>query len=187
MVPGAGLPGEGQTVAPAAVLDLEEALRDVQVRRAVLAHRAELDQVRVGRQVPHRVEHVEGALDVVALHPDRMLRVHHGVRRRRALAEVDDRFRLHLFEQPVDQLEVGQVAKGNVRTSAVGGFERVEPRHERRDRQGRTTAHLRDPVAAETGVDAGNLVAAGRQVLGQRPTEIAVDASNENARDVTPC
>ena len=92
---------------------------------------------------------------------------------------MDDRLRPHLLEQPVDQIEVGQVAEDNVRTSAVGGLERVEARHKRRDRQGRTTAHLRDPIAAETGVDAGNLVAAGRQVLGQRPTEIAVDSSNE--------
>ena len=187
VVPGAGLPGEGQAVAAAAVLDLEKAFRDVQVRSAVLAHRAELHEVCLGRQVAHRVEHVHRALDVVALHPDRVVRVDHRVRRRGAFAQVDDHFRPDLFEQPVHHVLVGQVALNQVRTGPVDGFEGVQTLLEGGDRKGRAAAHLGDPLAAEPGVDAGNLVAAGSQVLRQRPTEIAVDSGNENARGVTPC
>ena len=187
VVPGAGLARERQAVAAAPVLDVEEALRDVDVRRPVLAHRAELDQVGVGRQVPHRVENVQRAFDVVALHPDGVLRVHHRVGRRGALAQVDDRLGPGLLEQPLHQVEMGQVAHDDVRPGARGGLEAVQPGFERSDRQGRTAAHLADPAASKPGIDAGHFVAARRQVLGQGPAQVAVDSGYENARDVTPC
>jgi hypothetical protein len=48
VVEGPGLLREGEDVGPALVGDLDEALFDLDVRRAVLAHRAELDEVDVG-------------------------------------------------------------------------------------------------------------------------------------------
>ena len=61
----AGQLGEGERVLAALVLDLDVALFDVDVGRAVLAHRPELDEVGVGDVVAHREQQVEGADHVV--------------------------------------------------------------------------------------------------------------------------
>ena len=75
----AGQLRERQVSLAAVVLDLEEALLDVDVRRAVLAHRAELHQVASGARSRERQEHVQGAYHVVRLCEHRVLEVHHRV------------------------------------------------------------------------------------------------------------
>ena len=88
VVEGAGLLGVGEPITPPVVLDLDEAFLDVDVGRPVLAHGAQLHQVRLGRRLPHREEQVQGPHDVVDL---RLRRVHgadHRVRRRPLLGEV---------------------------------------------------------------------------------------------------
>ena len=50
--------GEGKEVRPAVVFDADVAFFDIDIRRAVFAHRAELDQVAIGLQLPEsRKEH----------------------------------------------------------------------------------------------------------------------------------
>jgi hypothetical protein len=70
----AGLLGERERVFAAVVLDLDEALFDVDVRRAVFAHRAELDEVAIGLQLAHGEEQVQRADDVVHLRNTACLR-----------------------------------------------------------------------------------------------------------------
>jgi hypothetical protein len=92
------------------VLDLDEALLDVDVGSAVLPHRPELDQVAVGDAVAQREEQVE--------RPDhvRVLRLHRGLARlhrvgsRRLLAVVDDDLRQELPDDAVEELAVLDVA-----------------------------------------------------------------------------
>src|SRR5262249_41560041 len=79
------------TVLAALVLDLDPALLDVDVRRAVSAHGAELDQVDAGIDLGDRVEHVHRADDVVDLGIDGVLAVDHRVRRGPLLGVVDNR------------------------------------------------------------------------------------------------
>ena len=58
---------ERERVLAAVVLDLDVALLDVDVGRAVFAHGPELHQMRVRGDVPHRVEDVQRVDDVVEL------------------------------------------------------------------------------------------------------------------------
>ncbi len=73
---------------------------------AVLAHRPELDQVRVGHVVAHREQEVEVADDVGLLGLHRGLAGDHRVGRRGLLAVVDDRVGLGLGDHRVEELAV---------------------------------------------------------------------------------
>ena len=84
VVEGARALGVQDPVLAAVVLDLDPALLDVDVRRAVLAHRAELDQVDVAVDVGDRVHHVELADDVVGLRVDGVLLARSSSTERRA-------------------------------------------------------------------------------------------------------
>ena len=64
--------------------------------RAVLAHRAQLDQVRVRRVVAHRPQQLERADDVAVLGDDGVVDAAHRPRRARLLAVVDDRVGLEV-------------------------------------------------------------------------------------------
>ena len=77
VVPGTGLAGERQPVASSPELDLEEALRHIDVRGAVLPHGSELDQVRLRYRVAHGEEEVCCARQIVPLNEEGVLYVHH--------------------------------------------------------------------------------------------------------------
>jgi len=91
--------GERQAVAPAVVVDVDPALFDVDVGRSVLAHRSQLHQVGVGRELVHGVEDVQRVDDVVVLREDGVLPVDQGVRRGRELAVMDDDLGFEVLEQ----------------------------------------------------------------------------------------
>ncbi len=78
--------------------------------RAVLAHRAELDEVRLGGDVADREQDVEVADDVVRLGVGRRADVDHRVRCRRLLAVVDHRVGTERLEHGLDERVVRQVA-----------------------------------------------------------------------------
>ena len=61
VIEGTRLLGVGQAVTPAIVFDLEVSLLDVDVRCAVLAHRAQLDQVAVGSELMKCEQEVQRA------------------------------------------------------------------------------------------------------------------------------
>jgi UDP-sulfoquinovose synthase len=97
---------ERQRVAAPLVLDPDVALLDVDVGLAVLAHRAELDQVALGDVVADREEQVEVADRVAVLGLDRLLAGGHRVGRRGLLAVVDDRLGARLGDDAVEELAV---------------------------------------------------------------------------------
>ena len=70
-------------------MDLDVALFDVDVGRAVLAHRAELDDVAVGHVLAHGEHQVERADHVGLLREDGVMARLHRERRRRLLGVVD--------------------------------------------------------------------------------------------------
>src|ERR671917_689498 len=92
------------------MLDLDVALFDVYVGRAVLAHRAELDEMALRRELVDREEHVEGAYHVVVLRVDRVPPVDHRVGRRTLLGVVHDGIRLVALHDIGDELPVQEVA-----------------------------------------------------------------------------
>ena len=102
----------GQAVTPAIVFDLEVSLLDVDVRRAVLAHRAQLDQVAVGSELMKCEQEVQRAQHVVHLSQDRVLAVHHRERRAPLLREVDHGIRSMPPNQVVDRLVIAEIGLG---------------------------------------------------------------------------
>jgi hypothetical protein len=106
VVPASWLLREGQEVLAAVVLDLDVALFDVYVGLAVLAHRAELHQMAVGRVLVYGEEHVQVADNVVVLSIDGMAPVDHGVGRRPLLGEVHDSLGLVALHDVGDELPV---------------------------------------------------------------------------------
>ena len=99
-----------QCVLAAVVLDLDEALLDIDVGRAVLAHRPELHQVAVRNVFAHREQEVERADDVDDLRLRRAFEVDHRKRRRGLLGVVDDGLRLEVGDYCVEERRVGDVA-----------------------------------------------------------------------------
>jgi hypothetical protein len=87
----AHLLGVGERVGAAVVVDGDETLLDVDVGRAILAHRPELDQVAVRHELLDRKHHVDVADHVVVLREHRALAINHGVGGGPLLAEVHDR------------------------------------------------------------------------------------------------
>ena len=142
------------------VLDLQPAFLDVDVRRAVLAHRAELDQVDVRVRLGDGVHQVQRADHVVVLGVDRVRPVDHRVRRCPLLGEVHDRVRLELPQHPVDEVGVEQVT-GVRRDPPAGDFlPGRDPGVEVLDRD--QALHPQLAVVAPTGevVEDGRVVAA---------------------------
>jgi hypothetical protein len=144
---------ERQRVAPAPVLDLDEALLDVDVRGPVLPHRPQLDQVAAWDPVANREQHVERAEDVVALGRDSVAPRTHRQRRRRLLPVVDDRLGAKLFEQAVDQLAV--LGRADLETQSRAGelLPGFNPVGERCDRSQRAAAELLVPATAREVVE----------------------------------
>ena len=178
---------EGEIVRPPVVVDLEVALFDVDVRRAVLAHRAELHQVTIGGERLDREEHVQRVHHVVRLGEDRVLAVLHGVRRRRHLAVVHDRVRAELLEHGLGHHPVTQVALGD--TDLLAGH--VLPSGDafgkaREDRGERVGACLGVGAAAEVVVDDVDLVATVGEPHRGWPPEVAVTAEDQDAHGRAP-
>src|SRR3954452_22229599 len=174
---------EGQGVLAALVLDLDVALLDVDAGLAVLAHRPELDQVRVGDVVAHREEQVEVADHVCVLGFDRALAREHRERRRGLLAVVDDRLGHRLGDDLVEEVAVldgADVAADLLaRDLAPGGDPLVEPP----DRGQRGGAVFGVPTAAGEVVDDGDFVPAGREAKRRRPAEVAVAPKDEDSHE----
>ncbi len=110
VIKGAGLLRVGKQVGTPLVGDLDEALFDVDVRRPVLAHRAELDEMDRGIDLCDRVEEVQGADDIVHLGVDGVLAVDHRVRSGSLLGEVDNCLGGELMDGLLDEHVVGEVA-----------------------------------------------------------------------------
>jgi hypothetical protein len=165
---------ERQGVLAPLVLDLDVALLDIDVGLAVLAHRAELDEVAVRHVVAHREEQVEGADHVGVLGFDRALAREHGVRRGGLLAVVDDGLGAGLGDDRVEELAVldgADIAADPLAGDLLPG---VDAGVELADRRQRAGAGFLQPATAGEVVDDGDLVSAGRKPEGGRPAQVAV-------------
>ena len=169
-----------ERVRPALVVDGQVALFDVDVGRAVLAHRAELDEVGLGRAVADREQDVEVADDVVRLGVGRVPDVDHRVGRRRLLAVVDDRVGPEAVDDRLDEGVVGQVADEELDLVLGDLAPGADPLVEGRDREERPDAELELPLALGEVVDDGDPMAGPREGHRGRPAEVAVAAEHED-------
>ncbi len=177
-----GLFRERHGVAPSVVLDLEVALFDVDVGGAVLPHRAQLQEMRAGHDVAYRPQHIERADDVVGLCEDGVLTVDHGVRRRSNLAVVHDRLGLERPHRVLELFVFGDIcverhdlAPGHF----TPGSDALVERHDRGEALG---AALFVFLATKKVVDDRDLMVAGREMHGCRPSQIAVTAEDHRAQ-----
>ena len=168
-------------VLPAVVVDRQVALFDVDVGRPVLAHRAELDQVRLGADVADGEQDVEVADDVVRLGVRRVPDVDHRIRRRRLLAVVDDRVGPDVADHRFDEAVVDQVADRQSDVEPGDLAPRADPFLEGRDGEERPDADLEFPLALGEVVDEVDRVAGLRQGHGGRPAQVAVATQDEDA------
>jgi hypothetical protein len=171
--------GEGKGVAPALVLDLDEALFDVDVRRPILAHRSELDQMSVGRLLTHGPEQLQRADDVVRLGDDRVIDVLHRPRRARLLAVVDDHAGLEVAKDFPDESSLSDVSDVGVDPVARYVAPGFDPLLERPDRSQGVRSRLFDPSAAGEIVDDCDVVPSAGKAHGRGPAEVAVAAENQ--------
>ena len=156
--------------------DRDKPLLDVDVGRAVLSHRAQLDQVRLGGELLDREQDVDGADDVVVLGVDGPGAVDHRVGRGTLLAKVDDGVGLEGLEGCGQKLKVADVADQELDVFARDlspGLDAVVRRGDRG--QG---LHAQLGVVAPTGevVDDGDGVAPGREVERGGKAAVAVAA-----------
>ena len=176
----------GQRVLAALVLDLDEALLDVDVGRPVLAHRPELDEVAVGHPVAQREQQVQRADHVRLLRVDRVAAGDHRVRRRRLLAVVDDRLGQHVGDDLVEELAVVDVADHRLDVAPRDLPPGLDPLAERGDRGQRVRRVLVVPATAGEVVDDEHLVAPRGEPHGGGPAEVAVATEDQDAHGRQP-
>jgi len=151
------------------VLDLEEALFDVNVGRAVFAHRAQLDEMAVRRAFAQRPEDVECPRQVVDLREHGAVVVDHGIRRGGLLAVVDDGFRTEGFKDVLHGGVVTQVADVEVDRAARCLFPHLHAVVQRGDGDQRLDVQLHFPTALSEVVYHTDGVAARREIHRRRP------------------
>ena len=169
-----------QRVGAAVVGDGDVTFFDVDIRGAVFAHRAELDQVALGRVLLDGVHQVDGAHHVVGLREHRARAVHHGVRRRPLLTEVHRRRGLKRLERGGEELVIADVPDEELNlvprnllplahalVDALDGGQGVEP-------------ELVVERAAAHVVHDGHFVPAVRQVQCGGPAAVAVAADHHH-------
>eukprot|EP00982_Pelagococcus_subviridis_P007804 30735-Pelagococcus_subviridis.AAC.10 len=170
-----------QCVRPTVVLHGEVPLFDVDVRRPVLAHRAELDEVAVRRELLDRVHEVDVAHDVVRLREDRLGAVHHGVGRGALLAKVHRGGGLELLERRAEELVVAHVADEELDVLPGDFLPLPHALVDAPDRgQGVEPEGVVHAAAAEV-VDDAYLVAAVAEVKRGRPAAVPVAADDHDA------
>ena len=106
----AGLFRVGKNVAAPVVLDGDVALFNINIRRAVFAHRTQLDQVTLRLEFLECEEQVEGAHNVVHLREDGVFPVDHRVGSGALLGKMDDGVGLERFDRGREKVVIGHVA-----------------------------------------------------------------------------
>jgi error-prone DNA polymerase len=180
----AGSLGIHDAVPAPVVLDVQPAFLDVDVRRTVLAHRAELDQVDLRVGLRDRVQQVERAQDVVRLGVDRMVAVDHGVGRGALLREVHHRVRAEIADHAVGEYRIDQIADVAADFLASEFPPGRDPRAQRLDRHEAVGAEFVVVMPAREVVGDRDLVAVLRQVQGRRPAEVPVPAQYQDLHRV---
>ena len=87
---------------------------DVDIGRAIFAHRAELDQMAIRQKLTHREQHVQRAHDIVHLGENGVLAVNHRIGSGALFGKVHDRFRLKTLRRGQQEIVVGNIADEHV-------------------------------------------------------------------------
>ena len=186
VVEGARLLGIREPVLTAVVLDVDEPLFDVDVRRAVLAHRPQLDQVGLGGQVLHGEQDVQRAHDVVDLGDHGVPARQHRERRGAVFGVVDDGLGFEAPEDVLDELPLGDVADERLDGALPEGGPRGDAVLQRGDRDERVRPDLVVPQPPVEAVGHRHVVAAAGQMHRGRPPQIAVTAQYEDPHGHPP-
>ena len=102
--------GIRQHVRPAVVLDADVAFFNIDIRRAVFAHGAELHQVAIGPEFLKRKQEVQRSHHIVHLSEHRMFAVDHRIRSGALLGKVNHRIRLEVFDHARQEIVVVDIA-----------------------------------------------------------------------------
>src|SRR5713226_8281515 len=180
VIEGSGLLRERQHVLAAVVFDGDVALLDVDVRRAVLAHGPQFDEVPIRQEFADGEKDVQCSDDVVDLREDGVLAVNHRVGSRALFREVDHRFRLEGLERGSEKVVVGNVADEQFDGFAGQVLPDPDAIRQRANRSQRLRAKLVVPKAPQKVVNDGNRMAPLRQIESCRPTAIAVPTEHGN-------
>jgi len=130
--------------------------------------------------VAHRKQEVESANDVVGLDEHGVARIHHRVRRRGALTQVDDGVRFEVAHDRLDEVVLAEITLVKAQLAPVAAFEGHEPVRHRRNGQRAPRRHLIHPTAAQEQIRTCHVVAARGEILGKRPAKVSVDSGNEH-------
>ena len=174
---------EREIVRPAVVTNLDEALFDVDVRCAVLTHRAELHEMSVRGEVADRVEHMQGADDVVRLREDRVLAILHRVGGAGHLAVMHHGVRSEAVEHRLHDVPIRQVPQRDADLVPCELPPSGDPLREPPGRGQRIGSGLLVGAAPELVVDDVDLVASSGEPHRGRPAEVAVAAQDQDAHE----
>ena len=175
--------GEQELVLAPLVLDLDPALLNVDVRRAVLAHGAELDDVAVGGVVHDTPDGVEGRIEVVAQRQASGRLRTHRIGGRRLLGIVHDGFRLHRREDFVHGAGIGAVGDHDPHRLAGAFLKDARPLLQGRRREQRPGIRFHRHGAPQVVVDDRHIMAEAGKHHGRGPAEIAIASQNEDTHE----
>jgi len=85
-------------------------LFDIDVRSAILAHRAEFDQMTIRCVIGNRIEHVQRTDDIIDMGEHSVLTVDHRIGSAPLLTEMDNRLRLKITDDRLQEGVVTQIA-----------------------------------------------------------------------------
>src|SRR5579885_2950237 len=180
MVEGPGLLGIREHVGAPVVGDLDEAFLDVDVRRPVLTHRAELHEMDIGTVLLDRVEQVEVADKVVYLCEHRVAPIDHRKRRAALFAVMNDRVGPEFSDYGIDEGVVGEVADRGFDDEAGRLLPYRDPFLQRADRDEGIGSAFEVPRAAREIVHDADIVPPLRQVHRLGPSEVSVPSCHNH-------
>src|ERR1035438_789762 len=92
------------------MLNLDISFLDIDVRRTVFTHRAELDQMTIGLEFLNREQHVQRSDNVVHLRKYGVLAIDHRIGRGALFGEMDHSVRLKVFKHRRQKVVIRYVA-----------------------------------------------------------------------------
>jgi hypothetical protein len=181
VVEAARLHGEGEAILPAIVGDGQEAFFDVDVGGPVLAHGAQLDEMRVWRVIAEGKEEIQRAHKVVGLRERRVLEVDHGKGCASLLREMDQGVRLDLLNQFGDGASIAKVHLSPPDRPAGQSVPEADPFRHRADRGQALRTAFAVPAPPHQAVDADDIMPGLGEVKGGRPAQVPIHPQHDDA------
>ena len=168
--------GNGSTSDAPVVLDPDVAFFDIDIRRAVFAHGAELHQVAIGPKFAERKQQVQRSNHIVHLREHRMLAVDHRIRSGALFGEVNHRIRLEVFDHTGQKIVVVHVADKHLDGFPGELLPDAQPvRQGLNGRQG-LRAHFEIPLPPQEIIHHGHRVSLPGQIERRGPATVTITA-----------